>query len=328
MRRALVLLPLLLACGTSGRALPDAGLAGRDSAITDAAPLDADRPDAAVADAARPDAAILDASAPDAEVIDAGTLGRHEVLFLGNSYTYVNDLPAMYRALVGSLRPAPEPLQVDSVTAGGWRLSQHAADAANEAHRLFGLLGPEGPPWTQVILQEQSQIPGFEAGQADFEASRTAAAALGVRAAARGAPVVFFMTWGRRDGDSTNPGRFPDFSTMQTHLEAGYRALAEAARGAGAEVSIAPVGLAFAEVHAEVAAAGDPLDPAGLFYRLYAPDGSHPSRLGSYLAACVFAATHLGVDPTTLEYLPAGVTEPDAVRLRAAAQRAVLAFGG
>jgi hypothetical protein len=39
-------------------------------------------------------------------------------------------------------------------------------------------------------------------------------------------------------------------------------------------------------------------------FSLYAPDGSHPSPEGSYLAACVFYATLLGKSP---EGLPAQV---------------------
>lgn len=330
MRRALLLVPLLFACGTSGGSATDGGLA--DQGLSDAAmPSDAGLPDAAgpsdaeVPDVGAPDASAPDAAAPDAGPPDAGTLGRHEVLFIGNSYTYGNDLPALYRDLVASLKPAPDPLNVDSVTAGGRRLTQHAAEAADASQRLGTLLSATGPQWTQVILQEQSQIPGFAPGQPDYDASLAAATDFGARIGSRGGALVFFMTWGRRAGDSSNSARFGDFSAMQGHLETGYRALAAAAQAAGANASIAPVGLAFAEVHAEDAAAGDPLEPSSLFYRLYAPDGSHPSLLGSYLAACVFAATTLQVDATDIEFTPAGITETDALRLRAAAQRVVLA---
>lgn len=313
MRRALLLLPLALACGTSGGSGADAGL--RDAAVVqDAGLLDA---------AIDPDAGFADAATPDAAMPDAGHLAPHAVLFLGNSYTYVNDLPTLYQEAVASLSPTPSPLTVDSVTAGGLRLPQHAANAADMTHRLAELLGSQGPSWTQVILQDQSQIPGFAPGQPELEASKAAAASLATLATARGASVVLFMTWGRRDGDSTNPQRFPDFATMQGHLEAGYQALAESARGAGAEVSIVPVGLAFAEVHAATAALGDPLDPAGLFFRLYAADGSHPSILGSYLATCVFVSSVLQVDATTITFTPPGVSSEDAVLLRAAAQATV-----
>jgi len=319
MRRLILLAPLIFACGTSGSSRIDGGPADRRVADADLGPSDA----ADATDARAPEAGIADASTLDASTPDAGALDRHEVLFIGNSYTYGNDLPELYRALVASLSPAPAALSVDSVTAGGRRLTQHAAEAADEAQRLGGLLAADGPPWTQVILQEQSQIPGFGPGQPDFDASRVAAAELGARIAARGAQAVFFMTWGRRAGDSSNPARFGDFSAMQGHLETGYRALAQAAREAGAEAVIAPVELAFAEVHAEDGAVGDPLEASSLFSRLYASDGSHPSLLGSYLAACVFAATTLQIDATTITYAPTELDEADAQRLREVAQRVV-----
>ena len=98
---------------------------------------------------------------------------------------------------------------------------------------------------------------------------------------------------------------------------------ATAATVAGAKATIAPVGRGFAEVWQQQAARGDPLDTEGLFWRLYAGDGSHPSLLGSYLAACVMASTMLGVDARDLTFTPAEIVESDARRIRDAAYRAV-----
>jgi hypothetical protein len=290
-------------------------------------PPDASSFDAAEKDAAPTDAAEtgdrFDASATDAGHLDAATPTGQIALFVGNSYTFGNDLPALYQRVVESIQPPVDPLQVEAVTAGGRRLVQHAADAEQPGHRLASLLGANGPEWTQVILQEQSQIPGFRPGQSDYEASVTAAGALATKIHGRGAKVVFLMTWGRRTGDDQNSARFSDFSTMQGHLESGYRALADAARAAGAETLIAPVGRGFAEVWQQEDQRGDPLDPEGLFWRLYDGDGSHPSLLGSYLAACVLTSSMLGIDPRTVSFAPAEIAPEDAQRLREAAHRAV-----
>lgn len=275
--------------------------------------------------AVQPDAVALDAEdvmgddagAPDA---DAGAPTEHVVLFIGNSYTFGNDLPQMYRRVVSSLPDAPESVTVDSVTAGGRRLVEHAQDAATESHRLNQVLSVDGPAWTHVVLQEQSQIPGFSDGQPDYDASLDAMGVLATRIAPLGATVVPFMTWGRRTGDVLNPDLYPDYPTMQNRLAAGYRALAAHAAAAGATVTIAPVGLAFSEIYDEGGA--EPLDPAGLFWRLYVNDGSHPSPLGTYLAACVFAAVNLGIDPEAVTFVPDGIDAQDALRLRAAARRA------
>ena len=46
-----------------------------------------------------------------------------KLLFVGNSHTYVNDLPAMFMQLC---QAAGENVYTHSVTKGGWRLRQYA----------------------------------------------------------------------------------------------------------------------------------------------------------------------------------------------------------
>jgi hypothetical protein len=96
------------------------------------------------------------------------------------------------------------------------------------------------------------------------------------------------MTWGRRDGDRRNKNIFPDFATMQKALTENYT---KAAKKISAD--IVPVGLGFERVH---------LKNKELFKSLYAKDGSHPSHLGAYLAACMFYAKLLDQDPETIEW--------------------------
>ena len=327
MKRAALILLSLVACRSAGPTVSDAADRAMSTSDAAAASEDAAARDAAAADADADDlGGGQDAAVRDAGEDDAGPSTGHAALFLGNSYTFGNDLPGLYREVVEAIRPPVDPLLVDAVTSGGWRLVQHASDAERSGHRLATLLGPTGPDWTQVILQEQSQIPGFRPGQSDYEASLMAARALAAKIHARGAQVVMFMTWGRREGDDQNPQRYPDFSTMQGHLTSGYRALADSARAAGAEAIIAPVGEAFAEIWREEDANGDPLDPSGLFWRLYSGDGAHPSLHGSYLAACVLASTMLEIDARTLTFAPTELDERDAQRLRGAAYRAVTSW--
>ena len=52
---------------------------------------------------------------------------------------------------------------------------------------------------------------------------------------------------------------------------------------------------------------------------LYDADGSHPSRAGSYLAACTFLGALVGKSPVGAPVYPDGVTADDAARLQAAA---------
>lgn len=96
------------------------------------------------------------------------------------------------------------------------------------------------------------------------------------------------MTWGYALGDRrTIP--HDTYSEMQRRLAEGYSKL-------GAEVGarVAPAGLAWAEALRRKPA----LD-------LWAADGQHPGRNGSYLAACLFYAALTGRDPTRAVSQPA-----------------------
>ena len=118
-----------------------------------------------------------------------------------------------------------------------------------------------------------------------------------------GGETVLMMTWGRRDGDSNNAWRFPDFSTMQDELESGYLDYRDNISANGGNAWVAPVGLAFEHIHDKIVAeGGTPTNSGNTFYNLYTGDGSHPSLSGSYLAAVVLYATITGNDPVGLSH--------------------------
>lgn len=323
-RLRLIALLLLAGCAAPPLTATDAGAS---DATVDAASVDAARDDAAS------DAATIDARGPaDAAPEDAGLppfptitplLGAgNATLFVGNSYTFVNDLPSVYRAAASALPFAP--VRVESVAFGGYTLAQHAMDAATDGTPLATFLRtgtPDVTAWDVVILQDQSQIPGFPDGNPELAASLDGASALGALAHARGASVVLYLTWGREHGDDLNPALYPDFATMETRLEAGYRAMAARLGAEGVPVRIAPVGPAFALVHADVVASGvDPLLEGSAFDALYAADGSHPGPAGTYLAACVILGTITGIDPATYPD-GAGLVPQDARAMRLVARR-------
>lgn len=241
-------------------------------------------------------------------------------LFVGNSYTFYNDLPGLYRT---TALAAGEDLDAEAmVAAGGWTLAQHATDAATDgtdlSMRLRTGTGAD-TDWDVVVLQDQSQIPGFPATSPDRIASEDGASALGALADARGAAIVLYATWGRERGDETNPTLFPDFVTMEAALESGYRAMEARLVAEGRRVRLAPVGATFARIHADLVEAGEePTAEGSLFDALYDADGSHPSPLGTYLVACVMVGTITGRDPM-LFATPAGLPEPQAYAVRVAA---------
>ena len=80
------------------------------------------------------------------------------------------------------------------------RLSQHASNVA------YHQWNTTNGNWDWVVLQDQSQIPGFPRSQAEWIASKDGAVEIAEVIEDNGGETVLMMTWGRRDGDSNNPG--------------------------------------------------------------------------------------------------------------------------
>lgn len=249
---------------------------------------------------------------------------RH-VLFLGNSYTAGNDLASIVEGWLEAGVTAWPDVRVERNTPGGYRLPQHLADAQGANAQVAAWLAPGAEPWATVVLQDQSQVPGFLSSEPVWIDSRDAMIELHPIVRATGADTLLFLTWGRRVGDDTNPQIFGDFSAMQDRLTAGYLAYAEAPTDSR-PVFIAPVGEAFRRVHDQLIADGEePTQEGSLFWDLYTGDGSHPSELGSYLAGAVFYAAITGRSPVGLTAPPVSVTGDRATTLQQAAHDAVLA---
>ena len=214
------------------------------------------------------------------------------VLFLGNSFTFFNDLPQIFVSLAES---GGRDVEARMSARGGWTLADHASSPMT-----LDML--EERAWDYVVLQEQSLIPAA----ADQRQSRMLPAARqlepGIRAA--GAEPLLFLTWARRDGLPS--AGFGDFGQMQAAIELGYLTVAEELQAA-----VAPVGAAWQQ------AAGR--EPS---IELWQVDGLHPTKAGSYLAACVFYAAIMGESPRGLPYT-AGLPQDTAQTLQVIAAEVV-----
>lgn len=223
------------------------------------------------------------------------------VLFIGNSYVYSNDLPNMLRQLALSLG---DTVLVSSVAPGGFTFEQHSSNPAT-------LEAIASQAWDHVVLQEQSQRPAFSPEQVQAQVFPYAAQLVqAIRANADCTMPVFYMTWGRRDGDAGNCAVWPPvctFQGMNDLLRERYVQMAE-----DNDAHAAPVGAAWATVRAQQPT----LD-------LYVSDGSHPSVAGTYLAACTFYSTLFGVPCTGATYL-AGLSPATAATLQQIASSTVL----
>jgi len=180
------------------------------------------------------------------------------VLFIGNSYTYYNNLPGMIAALSGGR------IETRMVVRGLANLQQlwdlgEAPAAIREGK------------WDYVVLQEHSLLGGLRldgiehVNEPDFFFDNVRQFDTEIRKAK--AKTVLYMTWARR--------AFPEQQTFLTHAYASI--------GQELGVMVAPVGIAWQKIRET--------DPTVI---LHASDGTHPSPVGSYVAACVLLDTLLG----------------------------------
>ena len=213
------------------------------------------------------------------------------VLFLGNSYTGVNNLPLLTYNLALSLG---DTINYDSNTPGGYTYQGHSTNGTSLAKIAQG-------NWDFVVLQEQSQkasLP-YDQVQADFFPA-VQALADEIRNHNDCAVPLLYMTWGRENGDDQNCSWWPPVCTYEGMQELLTERYLEAADMT--ESWCAPVGMIWEDV---VATTG--LD-------LYNPDSSHPSAAGSYLAASAFFVAIFGENPMNSEYSgPIGLNESEAL---------------
>jgi hypothetical protein len=202
----------------------------------------------------------------------AGPQASHttRVLFIGNSYTYFNNLPEIFAKLAEAGHKGR--VEVSTVAPGGWRLKDHW-----EKGTALQLLDAE--KWDFVVLQDQSTlgIAYWVEGKDHVNSDaifRPYAEKWAAAVHARGAMPVFFLTWAGKNAPED-----------QAALNYAY---ARAAKDTGSFIS--PVGIAWETLRREK-------PNIGLFYEGH---GSHPSPAGSYLAACVLYATIFHQSPLGL----------------------------
>lgn len=231
------------------------------------------------------------------------TYGQSEksALFLGNSYTYVNDLPRMVAEIAISQGNS---FRYKSHTPGGYNWSSHATDSTSLAHIAAG-------DYDYLILQEQStRLATNENGAAKYQHySIMGAEYLDFQAKLLDTCVrtMLYLTWGRKEGHGIYQAPFyqgANYNEMQDNLSLNYSQVADVL-----QAEIAPVGEAWRLINSE----HPQID-------LYAGDGSHPSLAGTYLAALVFY-TAIFQEPVSLPWKPILISDSIAGILKETANR-------
>ncbi|MFN6483093.1 MULTISPECIES: SGNH/GDSL hydrolase family protein [unclassified Nostoc] len=182
------------------------------------------------------------------------------VLFIGNSYTYFNDLPWLTQQLAASAKE-PKTLETEMVVVGGATLKSHWK-RGKAIKRL------KAKRWDYVVLQEQSNLPITNPKEMYNYATLFDAEIKRVNS-----QTVFYLTWAKQNQPET-----------QQILTNSYMSIAKELKA-----KVAPVGIAWQKIQ-----------EANLKLNLYSSDQSHPSPIGSYVAACVFYTTFYENSPVGL----------------------------
>ena len=216
-----------------------------------------------------------------------------KVLFIGNSYTFVNDLPGLVSKVALS---AGDTIITDSHCKSGYSLQQHTNDTASIAKIKKG-------GWDVIVLQEQSQLPSF---RIDYVRANSFPYAKYLDSLAMAfnprAEVLFYRTWGRKNGDTSMCHSWDAVCTyhgMDSLLNERYMMMAKDNHAA-----VSPVGEVWKyirENHPKI--------------ELYMADDSHPAEAGTYASACSFYSAILRKDPTKIKYnFSLGHNEADSIK--------------
>ena len=215
----------------------------------------------------------------------------YNILFIGNSYTFFNDMPTAYfEPIVKSLGYQ---VTVTAITKGAYTLEKFA-----DPHDTYGILInntlSSETKYDYVIIQEQSARPAVNPG-AFYDGVRLMAEK--IRNA--GAQPILYATWGRKDGSDTLTKYDMTSEEMTWRLAAAYDAI-----GKELDIPVVHVGCAFREIYTTCQS-----------IELYNPDKSHPSPAGSYMAAMALACGIFGFTPDDITIAgPLSAEEEAAVR--------------
>ena len=224
------------------------------------------------------------------------------ILFIGNSYLYYNDSLHNHVSRIAAeiSRPGVGEYRYKSATIGGARLSHHHIDSLLEPGRL-GI----DEPFELVVLQGGSAEVLTEENRAQF---RESAIEMSEKIRATGAEVALYMTHAYVEPDERYQ---PNLINMirPTYVSVGNEL----------DALVIPVGLAFELAYER--------RPDIELHKTF--DGTHPSLLGTYLAACVVYQSIYGTSTVGIDYDYFGaIDEDDAVFLRGIADEIVREFLG
>lgn len=201
------------------------------------------------------------------------------ILFVGNSYTYRNNMPKLFEKIAES---KGDQVEVSHVTRGKYTFYLHA-----KRKKLYRALTKE--KWDVIILQGSSRDMLRDSTRFRKKTYPALDKMIGmIQRNQKDAQVYFYMTWPYRKGDPKTE-RFSNPDSMLQAVASGYDNLRTRYK-----IPIIPVGKVWRSYVIKYPESN-----------LYLKDNSHPTYEGSYLVACtmysaIYGKSPVGADPLAM----------------------------
>ncbi|MBQ3000178.1 MAG: SGNH/GDSL hydrolase family protein [Oscillospiraceae bacterium] len=213
------------------------------------------------------------------------------ILFLGNSLVFYNDMPSIFRELAIA---GGQDVKVESVTRGSATMSHFASETEPLGIRTREVL--ESGHWDYVVIEPSRRITPFE--DTVMEEETKAARTLKELAAAAGAQVALYAVWGNRTGNvevcTGQPPQMPVVGVQPISREDHEAFMRQVSYRISEDLGGVPI-IQAGEAFERLTACDESIE-------LYDADLCHPSPAGSYLVACTAYATIFGQPSTGVPY--------------------------
>ena len=202
-----------------------------------------------------------------------------KVLFIGNSFTYMNDMSSMFEKMA---KKSGKEVIVESNTKGGANFKEHTG-----RKDMYEAISKR--QWDYIILQGYSRELSFPVEYMDTATFPYVDQILeAIYENNTCTNVMFYMTWGYEEGYPSRE-EIKTFEMMADTIRNGYKAMGELYN-----LPVVPVGMVWKQLR---------LDKG---YNFYINDKFHPNTNGSFLVASSFYSAIF--NEQNKEYRPFGVS--------------------
>ena len=224
------------------------------------------------------------------------TVSAENILFIGNGYT-----EEIKSTLTTLFTKQSAGAKVEFIHPAGKNLLFHT-DNVNTMKTI------NNGDWDKIVLQEDLVYSAHPEKVKDFQKAAAEFTKF-FRSLKKQPKIYYLVASANRDGVKKFPNVLSDYSTMQDLIVENCSKVASANKA-----SIVPVGQSFKELKKKY---------PDFFTNLYKEDGSLPSNVGSYLAACVIYGTIINGAPVMSIKWFADLDPENAIEIRIIAKKII-----